>query len=110
MLPWFAALDHMHYLRWGLVFLNDMKRLSDSIKEEFDQGNSAVKKISCVFSPMRIDQAHEQNNKAVKVDSGAIGIMDNESVMLEWALPGPYVVGMVCESTNQTISLSLKPS
>ena len=25
MLPWLAALDHIHYLRWGLVFLNNMK-------------------------------------------------------------------------------------
>ena len=27
MLTWLAALDHVNYLRWGSVFLNDMKHL-----------------------------------------------------------------------------------
>ena len=40
---------------------------------------------------------------AVKVDSGAIGIMDKESALLERALSGPYVAKMVCESVPQTI-------
>ena len=65
-----------------------------------------VKKTSHAFSAIGIDQAHEQNNKAVKVDSGAIDIMDNESALLEWALSGPYVAKMICESTipvSQTI-------
>ena len=49
---------------------------------------------------MGIDRAHEQNNRAVKVDGGAIGIMDNESALLEWALSGSCVAKMICESTN----------
>ena len=24
MLPWFAALDHVNYMRWGIVYLTDM--------------------------------------------------------------------------------------
>ena len=75
-----------------------MKRLLDSIKEAIDQRNFTVKKTSRVFSAMRIDQAHEQNNRAVKVEGGAIGIMD--SAMLEWVLPALYVAGIVYESTN----------
>ena len=100
MLLWLAALNHMHYLRWRLVFSNDMKRLPESIKEAFDQANFTAKKTSRTFSAMGIDQAHEQNNRAVKVDGGAIGIMDNESALLEWALCRLYVAKMVCESTN----------
>ena len=73
-----------------------MKRLPDSIKELFHQGNFTVKKTSRVFSVMGIDQAYEQNYKAVKVDDGAIGIMNSESALLEWALPGPYIAEMVC--------------
>ena len=65
------------------MLLNDMKRLPDSIKEAFNQGNITVKKTSRVFSAMGIDQAHEQNNRVVKVDGGAIDIMDNESALLE---------------------------
>ena len=60
-----------------------MKRFPDSIKEAFNQGNITVKKTSRVFSAMGIDQAHEQNNRVVKVDGGAIDIMDNESALLE---------------------------
>ena len=52
---------------------------------------------------MGIDQTNEQNHMAVKVDSGAIGIMDKESALLERALSGPYVAKMVCESLPQTI-------
>ena len=62
---------------------NGMKRFPDSIKEAFNQGNITVKKTSRVFSAMGIDQAHEQNNRVVKVDGGAIDIMDNESALLE---------------------------
>ena len=87
MLPSLAALDHIHYLRWRLEFLDDINRLPDSIKEVIDQGYFFVKKNSCVFSVMRIDQAYEQNNRVVKVDDGAIGIMDNERALLEWVLP-----------------------
>ena len=62
---------------------NGMKLFPDSIKEAFNQGNITVKKTSHVFSAMGIDQAHEQNNRVVKVDGGAIDIMDNESALLE---------------------------
>ena len=83
------------------MFLNNMKHLPDSIKEAFDQENFIVKKTSRVFLTMRIDQAHEQNNRAVKVDDGVIGIMDNENAFLEWVLPVLYVARMACcESTN----------
>ena len=27
MLPWFALFDHVHYTRWGVIFLADMKML-----------------------------------------------------------------------------------
>ena len=33
---------------------------------------------------MRIHQAYEQNNRAVKIDGGAIDIMTKESALLEW--------------------------
>ena len=90
------------------MFLNNMKRLPNSIKETFDQGNFHVKKTSHVFPAMGIHQAHEQNNRANKVDGGAIGIMGNESVLLEWALSGPYVAKMICESTIPVPQTTMK--
>ena len=47
-LPWFFALDHTQYSRWMPVFI---------------KGFFTVRKTNCVFSNMRIDQAHKQNNK-----------------------------------------------
>ena len=40
---------------------------------------------------MGIGQAHEQNNKLVKIDGGAIGILDNEEALLKWAVSSPIV-------------------
>ena len=37
----------------------------------------------------QIDQAHEQNNKLVKIDGGAIGILENQNALLKWAVAGP---------------------
>ena len=49
MLPWLAALDDIHYLGLGLVFLNNVMHSPDSIKETFNQGNFTVNKTSRVF-------------------------------------------------------------
>ena len=74
-----AALDHIHYVRSGLAFLNEIKHLADSI----NQGIFTVKKTSCVFSVMEINQVHEQIRWSIKKEGGAIGIIDNESALLE---------------------------
>lgn len=98
MLPWTAALGYTHYMRQGLVFLDDMKRLQESLEEEFkQQGNFTVKKMNRVFSAIGFDHDHEQNNR---VYGGATGIMDNKSTLLEWAQSGPYVAEIVRESSN----------
>ena len=57
MLLWVVALDHIHYLRWRLLFLNDIVRLPDSIKEVFNQENFTVNKTSRAFSTIGIDQS-----------------------------------------------------
>ena len=44
---------------------------------------------------MGFDQAHEQNKKNVKADSGAIGILDNEATLVEWAVSGPQISVML---------------
>jgi hypothetical protein len=40
---------------------------------------------------MAEDQAHEQNNKDVKTDGGAVGIFDNESSLMKWMIGGPEI-------------------
>ncbi len=60
--PWFFALDHVHYARWIPVHLRDMIALEvnhPSVYAEFINGNFTVRKTARVFSAMAIDQAHE---------------------------------------------------
>ena len=58
----------------------------------------SVKKTDHPFSNMGVDQAHEQNNKVVIVDGGAIGILENETALLKWAVAGPIISDLL----NQT--------
>ena len=75
MLTWLAALNHSNYLRWGCIFLCDMHSLAASVADEFVEGHFTIKKTERIFSAIGIDQAHEQNNKSVKIDGAAIGIL-----------------------------------
>ena len=97
-LPWFFALDHTHYSRWMSVFLEDVLKLQASNEgtyQALSKGYFTVRKTNRNFSCIGIDQAHEQNNKIVKGDGGAIGIMDNKSKLLRWAVAGPIIADML---------------
>ena len=37
------------------------------------------------------DQAHEQHNKVIKEDGGAVGLFDNEHAVVQWAISGPTI-------------------
>ena len=64
---------------------------------EFRKGNFVVQKSHRAFSSIPIDQAHEQNNKVVKGDGGAIGLTENPSQLLRWMICGPEVSGLINE-------------
>ena len=49
------------------------------------------------FSAIPIDYKHEQNNKKVKGDGGAIGLTENSSELLRWMVCGPEVARVVGE-------------
>ena len=86
------SLDHIHYVRWLPAFLEDLKKMSSEGKSVLEQCNKAyffVNKTDHTFSSMSIDQAHEQNIKVVKVDGGAIDILESESTFLKWVASGP---------------------
>ena len=52
---------------------------------------------------MGIDQAHEQNNKILKTDGGVIGILDNPTALLKWAISGPAISQMLKEESNDNL-------
>jgi hypothetical protein len=98
--PWMFAMDHTNYARWLPIFIEDLKRLSvrhPSVYQEFMQGNFTVTKTNRAFSSMGVDQGHKQNNKIIKVDGGAIGILDNETTLMKWMIGGPEIARLVNE-------------
>ena len=53
-----------------------------NVATEFQNGHFFVKKPLNAFSSLPIDHVHEQNNKSVKGDRGAIGLKENMSEFL----------------------------
>ena len=97
-IPWMFALDHVHYARWLPVFLEDLLALPSEQRHTFEcflKGYFTIKKSNRDFSNIGIDQAHEQNNKLVKIDGGAIGILENESALITWAVSGPVIADIL---------------
>eukprot|EP00794_Sanderia_malayensis_P004251 gene4251-4816_t len=103
---WMFTLDHVHYARWLPVFIEDLQNVSEHqkpIADAFKKGFFTIRKSNNPFSNMGIDQAHEQNNKVVKIDGGAIGLLDNEAALLKWAVASPIIGDILEQSEEQQI-------
>ena len=55
------------------------------------------------FSNIAIDQAHEQNDKLIKIDDGAIGIFENKSALLKWT-----VASLMVSDMQKMLTLSME--
>ena len=60
-----------------------------AIVAELKNGNAVVNKPNLASSSFPIGQGHEQNNKIVKGDGGAIGLTENSTQLLRWMVSGP---------------------
>lgn len=49
------------------------------------------------FSVLSLDQAHEQNNAAVKGVSGTVGLFTDAAALRRWLVSGPQINHMVDE-------------
>ena len=97
------SLDHTHYARWMSIFIHDMKMLPEkhsAVYDEFRKCHFTVKKTARVFSCIAEDQAHKQNNKTLKIDGGAIGILENELSLIKWMVAGPGIARLVSMFNN----------
>ena len=107
--PWFIALGHTNYARWIPVHLRDMVTLSikhPNVYEQFMAGNFTVRKTKRAFSAIAIDQAHEQNNAAVKGGGGAVGLTENPVALHRWMVSGPEVARAINEfQTTKEINI-----
>ena len=99
-IPWFFALDHTNYARWLPVHLHDVMQLAmkhPNLESKFEAGHFVVHETQCVHSGIAIDHAHEQNNKCVKGDGGAVGLTENSSELLRWMTAGPEIARIIAE-------------
>ena len=64
---------------------------------QFPQVGFFVHKTKRAFSSIAIDQAHEQNNKVVKGDGGAVGFLQNPKALLRWMVAGPELARVIGE-------------
>ncbi|KAK3097011.1 hypothetical protein FSP39_005574 [Pinctada imbricata] len=71
--------------------------LHPAVKREFEDGKFVVNKTGRGFSSIALDHAHEQNNKLVKGDGGAIGLTENSTQLLRWMVCGPEVARVIQE-------------
>jgi hypothetical protein len=109
--PWFFALDHPNYARWLPVHVRDMldlQRNAPDVAEHFRNGCFVFNKTSHCFSAMPIDQAHEQNNKLVKDEGGAIGLTENPMQLLRWMISGPEIAQLVKEFETTLTQSNMK--
>ena len=57
---------------------------------------------------MVIDQAHEQNKKMLKADGGVIGIFDNPTALLKWAICRPVISEILKEKEHHLKNCIMK--
>lgn len=100
LVPWFFALDHVHYARWIPIHVRDMKSLPESISNEF-KTCWVLQKTQNIFSCMPLDQAHEQNNELVKGTGGAIGLTENPVALRRWMVAGPELARILKEFEHE---------
>ena len=96
----FFALDHVNYARGASVHVRDMaslEKIHPEVANEFIKENFTVKKTRRAFSSIAIDQAHEQNNAAVKGDGGAVRLIQNSEALRRWAVAGPELARLIAE-------------
>lgn len=89
MLPWMSVYDHINYLRWGTVFVADMKQLhitAPEVEEGFTSGDFVVKETAHLFNQIPDDLAMEHCNKIGKVAGGLVGITRIDSALNRWCL------------------------
>ena len=67
------------------------------IYQNFLKGHFTVRKSDKVLSCIGEDQAHEQNNKFVKIVGGAVDILESDESLLKWMVGGPEIARMVNE-------------
>ena len=110
---WLFALDHINYARWLPVHIADMVNLIKThpgVYHQFMNGNFFVQKTNNVFSAISIDQCHEQMNKLIKGEGGAVGLTEDPHALERWMVAGPEISRLIHEFENNFHSLESQTS
>ena len=67
-----------------------------AVATELKTGNFVVNKTNPAFFSLPNDE-HEQNNKIVKGDRGAIGLTDSSTQLLHWMVSGPEISRIITD-------------
>ena len=78
------------------------------VLQQFNKAYFTVSKTDNFFSSQGIDQKHEQCKKIVKVDGGAIGILENKTALLKRAVVGP-IISDIIDQADQDLQNPEKP-
>ena len=107
------ALDHVHHEQWLSIYIWDLVMLKEkdsALYQNFIAGHFTVKKTNHKFSNIATYQAHEQNNKLVKVGGSAIGILDFPAALLKWSIAGSEIKLMLESLRNDTSDTNIHVS
>ena len=73
------------------------------VNQQFLKGHFTAQKSQWVFLSMTLDQNHEHTNELIKGEGGAVGLMENQMVLLRWIVAGPEDVRLLNEfETTET--------
>ena len=87
-----------------------LEQKNPDIATQFAEGKFVVHITQHTFSAIALDHAHEQNNKLIKGDGGAVGLTENASHLLRWMVSGPETARLVNEFQTSVEKLKLEQS
>ena len=103
----------VHYARWLPVHIQDMSALTSahpSIHSKFQNGKFVVQQSTNHFSYIAMDQSHEQLNKSIKGEGGAVGLTEDPVALRRWMIAGPELSRVVSEFEDTLCDASTSSS
>ena len=100
-LPLFAGCDLINYLRWGSVYLEDMRKLTrdayaPSVFENFKAGKFVVKWTEGQFTTVGADMCLELTiNRSQKSAGGIIGSTKRKQFVAQWEMIHHEILAVV---------------
>ena len=109
----YALISSTHKIYALPVHIRDINALGithPSTYDEFQNGNFVVQQSTHHFSCMAMDQSHEQLNKSIKGEGGAVGLTEDPAALRRWMIAGPELSRIVAEFEDTVCDVSASSS